>query len=86
MLQNYPQKKFGIQVYLTPIIPVFKHSYTVGNPSPYPGFTGSLGVRTEPESCFHTGSAMLRLRGAPVLMAIPISTPRNLGGNVKIST
>lgn len=32
-------------------------------------------VRFMPASCFHTGSARLRLRGLPVRMAMPRSTP-----------
>lgn len=40
----------------------------------------STSVRSEidsgmPASCFHTGSAMLRLRGLPVLMAMPNIIP-----------
>lgn len=32
-------------------------------------------VRFIPASCFHTGSARFKLRGLPVLMAMPSSTP-----------
>lgn len=34
-------------------------------------------VRLMPASCFHTGSARLRLRGLPVRIAIPSSTPED---------
>jgi len=35
-------------------------------------------VRFIPASCFHTGSAKLRLRGLPVRIAMPKSTPVSL--------
>lgn len=43
-------------------------------------------VRFIPASCFHTGSARLRLRGLPVRIAIPRSTPVSVhkGGDVCI--
>lgn len=45
----------------------------------------SAGVNDVPASCFHTGSAKLRLNGLPVLMAIPINTPGkiNIDGVMK---
>ena len=38
----------------------------------------SLMVKDDPATNFHMGSAKFKLKGDPVLMAIPIKIPKNL--------
>lgn len=43
-------------------------------------------VRFMPASCFHTGSAKFRLRGLPVRIAMPSSTPADTAGQSALQT